>query len=467
MPRVRTAKKLAQRIDLQYFKKLHGFRRWRLVLSIALPLVAVGWLLAEKVSGRHAIYSSGPVSSAHSVFGQNCQLCHVRGASFSATVEDKTCLACHNAPVHNAKQTFTPACSSCHLEHKGEFKMAATTDAACSQCHGDLHVKEGELKYDPHVSDFDNKHPQFLPLRHGQYDPGTVNLNHHAHLQPTLRGPNGPVQMQCSDCHRPAGINQPWPYSVTVVQPASQEPVVAPATATMQQKKRFTETGAGPYMAPIRYVNQCAACHTLQFDPLIAEPAPHGDTKKVRAFVEDKIRQLVKEHPELIHQPINTGYKDEIEATRNFLRPTHDYLTLPKQPTTPQNWVEQRIEMSERLLWKKDCKVCHEQTTGEPDTIPTSVKAVIPARWLPNSEFDHQAHRMMTCESCHSHISESKATSDVNLPGIETCRRCHKERGAMANAAEGRCYECHSYHDWRNEQPVKGKFDLNALTAKK
>ena len=42
MPRVRTAKKLAQRIDLQYFTRLRGFRRWRLVLCIAVPLLAVG-----------------------------------------------------------------------------------------------------------------------------------------------------------------------------------------------------------------------------------------------------------------------------------------------------------------------------------------------------------------------------------------------------------------------------------------
>lgn len=467
MPRVRTAKKLAKRINLQYFKELHGFRRWRLWLSIAVPLLAVGWLLAEKVSGNRFVYSSGPVSSAHAVFGQNCNLCHVRGANYSAKVDDKACLACHNAPVHSPRQAFAPACSSCHLEHKGAFKMAATSDAACSQCHGDLHVKDGELKYDPHVSDFDNKHPQFLPLRHGHYDPGTVNLNHHAHLQPTLRGPNGQVQMQCGDCHRPTGINQPWPYSVAVVQPASQPPVAVLAAETQQQKNRFTETGAGPYMQPIKYVNQCAACHTLQFDPLIPGPAPHGDTAKVRTFVEEKIKQLVKEHPELIHQPIITGYKDQIEATHNFLRPTRDYLTLPIQATTPQNWVQQRIELAERLLWKKDCKVCHEQTTGEQDTIPTSVKAVIPARWLPNSDFDHQAHRMMTCESCHSRIYESNQTSDVNLPGIETCRRCHKQGGAMANGAEGRCYECHAYHDWRKEQPVKGKFEVNVLTSKK
>lgn len=463
MPRVRTAKTLAKRIDLQYFTRLHGFRRWRLVLSIIVPLLAVGWLLAEKATSNRAIYSSGPVSSAHAVFGQNCNLCHVRGAGFSAAVKDKACLACHNAPIHNPQQAFTPACSSCHLEHKGRFKMAATADAACAQCHGDLHIKQGELKFDPHVSSFDNKHPQFLALRRGQYDPGTINLNHHAHLQPTLRGPNGTVQLQCGDCHRPVGINQPWVYSIAAVPAASQQVVVVPAAETQRQKKRFTETGAGPYMAPIKYVNQCAACHTLQFDPLISQPAPHDKPEIVLAFVVERVRQLVKENPDLVHKPISTGYEDQIEATRNFLRPTRDYLVLPKAPTTPENWTEQRIEIAERLLWRKDCKVCHIQTTGETDKLPTSVKAVIPARWFLYSEFDHPAHRMMTCESCHSRIAESKQTAEVNLPGIETCRRCHKEAGMSQAAAEGRCYECHSYHDWRKEQPLKGKFDLNAL----
>lgn len=465
MPRVRTAKTLAKRIDLQYFTRLRGFRRWRLVLSIIVPLVAVGWLLGERAPGNHAIYSSGPVSSAHAVFGQNCGLCHVRSASFSASVNDTACLACHSAPIHNTQQAFTPACSSCHLEHKGKFKMAETADAACSQCHADLHVRKGEVKFDPHVSDFDNNHPQFLAVRRGQYDRGTVNLNHHAHLQPTLRGPDGPLQMQCNDCHRPVGINQPWPYSITAVQAASQQPVVVSAAETQEQKRRLTETGAGPYMAPIKYVNQCAACHTLQFDPLISRPAPHDKPEIVRAFIVEKIKQLVQQNPDLVHKSIATGYEGQIEAARSFLRPTRDFLVLPKAPTTPLNWVAQRTEIAERLLWRKDCKICHSQTTGESDRLPTSVKAVIPARWLPYAEFDHQAHRMMTCESCHSHISESNQTADVNLPGIETCRRCHKDAGMSQAAAEGRCYECHSYHAWKKEQPLKGTFNLDALRA--
>ena len=36
--RVRTAKQRAQRIDLYYFKRAHGMRRWRYVLSAAVPL---------------------------------------------------------------------------------------------------------------------------------------------------------------------------------------------------------------------------------------------------------------------------------------------------------------------------------------------------------------------------------------------------------------------------------------------
>lgn len=467
MPRIRIAKTIAQRIDKDYFKKLQGFRRWQVLLSIVVVLVAAGWLLAERARGRSRVYSSGPVSSAHALVGQNCAVCHVRRAAFSAKVEDKACLACHDAPAHNAKQTFTPACADCHLEHRGKFKMAATRDAGCTQCHSQLQVREGTAKYHVNITGFDgHKHPEFLAMRDGQFDPGTVNLNHYAHLQPTLRGPNSAVQMQCNDCHRPNGRNEPWPYALSASQPAGAQSDNSAAADLQSPKRSFAKAGSGHYMVPIKYADQCAACHALQFDPFINDPAPHGDTKKVRSFVETKIRQLVSEHPELVHRPITAGYGDEIEATRNYLRPTRDYITLPAKPTTAANWAEQRIELAERLLWKKDCRVCHAQTTGEPDTTPNAVKAVIPARWFPHAEFDHQAHRMMKCEACHSGIRDSKLTADRNLPKLTTCQQCHKERGASANAATGRCYECHSYHDWTSEKPTKGTFELKTLVLK-
>src|SRR5512142_294832 len=116
MPRVRTAKTVAKRIDLQYFTRPTTLRRARMVLSIVLPVLLGGWFLAQRATGRQNAYSSGPLSFSHAALGNNCAVCHVRQADYRSHVEDKTCLGCHDAPVHHAQQTFTPACSSCHVE---------------------------------------------------------------------------------------------------------------------------------------------------------------------------------------------------------------------------------------------------------------------------------------------------------------------------------------------------------------
>ena len=132
MPRIRTSKTVAKRIDLQYFAKLSPFRRLVVMLSVALPLLAGVWILGATVLHKQSVYSSGPFSAAHAVFGAQCALCHVRNASFTAPVKDETCLGCHSAPVHNDRQTFTPRCSSCHLEHKGSLRLSATADPGCT-----------------------------------------------------------------------------------------------------------------------------------------------------------------------------------------------------------------------------------------------------------------------------------------------------------------------------------------------
>jgi hypothetical protein len=41
----------AKRIALQYFQRLHPFRRWKLVLSIAAPALAALWVVVA--AGRH------------------------------------------------------------------------------------------------------------------------------------------------------------------------------------------------------------------------------------------------------------------------------------------------------------------------------------------------------------------------------------------------------------------------------
>ena len=115
--RTRTTKNLAQRIDRDYFKRVFPITRWRRLLTILLVVGGVSWLGWHRIAGNPAIYSSGPIKSAHAVFGQNCAACHVSASTFSAKVTDQSCQSCHDGPVHQAQQTFTPECASCHLEN--------------------------------------------------------------------------------------------------------------------------------------------------------------------------------------------------------------------------------------------------------------------------------------------------------------------------------------------------------------
>jgi hypothetical protein len=459
MPRVRTTKSLARRIDLQYFTRRTVFGKWRLWLSVGISVIAAAWISYAYVSRDQNVYTRGPLSSAHAVLTANCSVCHLRTAGFRETVPNKACLGCHDAPAHNQRQVFVPNCSSCHIEHVGNVRLAETSDAACTQCHADLRSNTGALLVAAHVGGFERDHPEFLPLRPGQRDPGTINLNHFVHLQATLRGPRGPVQMTCDDCHRPLNTNDPWPYSVAEVQPASQQPVQAGAADTQQRKRRTVEAGGGAYMTVIKYVNQCAACHVLQFDRLIPQPAPHDKPEIVHTFITQQYTAYVQQHPEAVRMPvfaIDDGVPTDL--TESALRPTRTETVT--RTLSPAEWVQQRTEEAERLLWNKNCKICHASTEHEGSGLPQSVKAIIPARWLPRAEFDHQAHRMLTCTACHAGIPNSRKTSDVNLPGIALCRECHKQGGRSASAAEGRCFECHSYHDWRKERRINGIMEI-------
>ena len=50
-----TTKGRAKRIQLDYFRRLHPLRRWRLILSVAAPLVAALALAGFAVRGNQRI----------------------------------------------------------------------------------------------------------------------------------------------------------------------------------------------------------------------------------------------------------------------------------------------------------------------------------------------------------------------------------------------------------------------------
>jgi hypothetical protein len=118
------------------------------------------------------------------------------------------------------------------------------------------------------------------------------------------------------------------------------------------------------------------------------------------------------------------------------------------------------------LLWRKSCKECHRLSypngtyLNTPGGLPIVAKTAITARWLQHAEFDHEAHQMVQCASCHAKANESRETSDVLIPGVQTCQQCHR---TGKDAAEARCFECHVYHDWSKEKPVAGKYTVKEL----
>ena len=452
----RTTKKRAQRIDLNYFKRPHPLRRWRLWLSVAVPLVALIWIGAHAVRGNQRVYSAGKMSAAHAVLAAKCDACHFEMAGFfSQKTSDRACLACHDGPIHHDDQVFTPKCSSCHEEHRGVMQLAKTSDAACTQCHANLRVASGPVKYVRDIENFGSGHPEFAALRPGAADPGTIKLNHAVHMKKNLKGPDGqPVQLDCDDCHRPANSTQAWRFAAPappVAMPGVNANVTNTAAAAAMPPSQKSDLPAmvlaRAYMAPPVYAKTCAACHSLQFDKRFTEGAPHDTPEVIHAFLVQKFTQYIAGHPAEVREMVPVP-------------------GLPQRPQpvavrvlTPPQWVAEHVGEAEQLLYGKTCKQCHALSVAPRDGLPVVVKSNITPRWMPHANFNHARHQLVACTECHAALT-SRETSDILLPGIATCEKCHH---SGADGAEARCFECHTYHDWTKAKAVKGKLTLTGL----
>src|SRR3954453_7255489 len=166
MPRTKTAKSIAARLEPDYFKKRRRlrFRAAPLVVTALCVLIAVASWGAYHFQGekRGTLYNPGPVARAHASFENECRRCHDVekgpravlkngiGRIVANSVSDHACLTCHSASVHSPNQVqFVMAgadghaaqsanCPHCHIEHRGEMALRGTSDAHCSQCHENL-----------------------------------------------------------------------------------------------------------------------------------------------------------------------------------------------------------------------------------------------------------------------------------------------------------------------------------------
>ncbi|HSZ61455.1 MAG TPA: cytochrome c3 family protein [Terriglobales bacterium] len=196
----------------------------------------------------------------------------------------------------------------------------------------------------------------------------------------------------------------------------------------------------------------------LQFDKRFDQAAPHDEPEVVQAFLVQRYSDYFTSHPLALSEAV---------APERILPGVIISSTIKAPlpiPRTRQEWINQQVRLADRLLFDKGCKLCHVMIAGS-GALPTVAKSSIPSRWFLHAEFSHDSHRLLTCTACHDRTSDSRQTADILLPGIASCRSCHEDRGPQQDAASGRCSECHAYHDWTKERPVKGMFTIPELRA--
>jgi hypothetical protein len=463
-PRAETGKFRAARIPLDYYKHPDRLERWRnrlLVVGLVIPLAwwAAGWLRSDQ--GQHH-YSRGPLAVVHATWEDRCDACHTAFTPLSreawlksASATDQKCITCHAGPIHHESQTGTPACATCHRDHRGrDASLVRMPDGDCTGCHGNLvaHVEEkrkADLPYQ-NVTRFDtNDHPEFRLWREKEEDPGKLIFNHQLHLaagmnsgqiqaQFTLDKINAAaqtrykvkpgtnlVQLDCADCHQ---------LDSTDFRAARQLLSEVPAAAVLPSRS------AGAYMLPITYENQCAACHPLSFDK---------DAKGSLVSVPHRLQ------PPQVRQYLERFYSDQLLKGSAAVRKRP--VVLPGKPPDPevlklQDEINRQVDGAAcRLLSKCTCFECHAYETDPASDQPVRiVPPNIPSVWFQHATFNHAAHRAMKCLDCHPGAEQSKLATDVLIPGKAKCLECHRPPGSSGGPHGGArfdCVECHRYHN--------------------
>ena len=492
MARTRTTKAVAQRIDLNYFKRPTPFKRAKLWLAIVAPVIALVWIGWHFLGRDQRVYSSGRLSEAHAVLEKQCAACHLQQvAGFSAVAADAACLACHDGPAHHPEATASNApkvaCASCHAEHRGRVSLAAATTRNCAECHADLGATGPGTHFTKNIKSLADGHPEFAALRAtanaAPADPGKIKLNHALHMRSIRRGPKGPnVQLDCSDCHRPSQTsNLQWEYGdkkyadATVSYQAGEE-FETGGTRGLAAKKPWSDR---QLMAPVKFANACAGCHSLTFDKRFEEGVPHDRVDVVHEFLVKKFGEYIARRPNEL--------REAQDPQRRLTGRANGPATRIVSTT---QWVKEQVAVSEELLWHKTCSQCHaisatplqdvkiarwNATSGQRGATEASGLAAVPSdngklptiaaadtrlQWLPHAKFDHDAHTGFSCVGCHQNALKSTASADLLIPGIAVCQTCH---AAGPGYAEARCSECHTYHDWSKRKEVKPGFTLPGL----
>jgi len=180
------------------------------------------------------------------------------------------------------------------------------------------------------------------------------------------------------------------------------------------------ESGYGP----IRFADHCARCHSEHLDDeLPALTVPHG------------------QQPDQLRHWVAAAYLRNMRADGSIAK--REGLGTSEAPDWTGTLERRTAAALSGLLEpgrNRGCLVCHTLEDGR-IKIPA-----VPTHWLTRARFDHRPHASQSCSACHE-METSRSAMDLRLPGIATCRECHRSGGASR-----RCVTCHGFH---SHAPIK------------
>jgi hypothetical protein len=495
----RDIRELAQRAELEFHQRPHRFRRRAWLIGVGVALLCGGWLMWSAGTGDHRVFEAGPLSDAHAFIANDCRQCHTTwqpvrrlfnlGTSVAtaenSSISNAACVKCHTAAEHNHRQIPAHAslsCAECHREHQGKTQLASVTDQHCIRCHGNLKTTDGPpTLFAQQINGFSaaDGHPEFNLTRRLESDAAPSNLITLAELDALLKSDpaKGQYQQRFLDVlslrseHKPGESKWRDRGDIKFNHAAH----LGPLGVKDRQGKTVVLTNncqtchvpdaAGRYMQPIQYQQHCASCHPLFFDNqnYAGDVVPHERPEIVRGFLTQKYTLTVLKQ----QQPLVDGVPP---------RPLPGQADRSPLSVDQSRRLEELVAQAERMAQdhtrvvksRGGCKLCH--TVGETggDGLWTVQPPQIPNRWLPHSQFDHTAHRMLGCTECHHDVPQKRDTADVMLPTIADCRECHisasatasrgmligsMSKASRAHQLKSSCVLCHTYHRHTPEQP--------------
>lgn len=421
---------------------------WALAGTILLAFLAVpiaSHLTRERITtddvdraGKVAFdssWSTGKLSLAHHSLEDNCEACHVDAF---VSVRDETCLTCHEdigdhaeAPrladgraPHGLGEGFQwavagmfgkegpGACTTCHTEHEGPTRMEPASQQFCADCHDTLDARLTDTAL-ANANDFGKAHPEFkaaIFTELGQEDPRRISLGDRPREQSGLKfphdvhlDPQGGVARMAIRLGRSAGYGSP-----------------------LACKDCHEATSDRVSFEPIDMEANCESCHSLVYDQVggTFRTLRHGDVDQMLADLRAMDRSP--------RRPVVTGRSRPERYARGGL-----YYSNFGSPG------RSLVGIDRALAPGGVCGECHlpANSGNRLDVMPVN----LPDRFFAHGGFDHHAHRQEECSTCHE-AESSKASKDVLLPNLASCRECHQGETAIEAEVPSSCAMCHSYH---------------------